>query len=219
MAPFPCTQAPAARLYVEVSAAIRLALLVMGCLCAIVWVNATSLIELVYARGAFNATAVAQTADALREAVFAAVPISTGLLTGRALISLGAARSVMVVGLVTTFVGCTVLMAARALGSPILALSHWLVANLIGMVAYVLLLARACGVHENGYGRAVWWMVRWLAALLLSGFIVQVIPVAKPGLIALVADAILRTLIFSTLFFILAWLSGMFHGLPSLWRR
>lgn len=207
------------RLYMDVSVAVRLTFLVMGWLCALVWINATALIELVYARGAFGTTAVAQTADTLRVAVFAAVPISVGLLMGRALISLGAARSVMVVGIATTLAGSVVLVAARLLGSPVLALSHWVVANLVGMVVYVLLLARACGIRQNGHGRAVWWLARWIAILLLAGIVIQVIPAGKTGLLALVVDVILRSMVFSTLFFVLAWLSGMFRGLPPLWRR
>ena len=207
------------RLYADVTVAVRLALLVMGWLCALVWINATALIELVYARGAFDALAVTRTASALRIAVFAAVPISVGLLMGRALISLGAARSVMVVGLATTLAGSGVLMTARFLGSPDLALSHWLLANLVGMATYMLLLARACGVLQSSYGKAVWWMVRWLVILLLAGIVVQAIPIAKPGLAALVMDAILRTVAFSTVFFVLTWFTGMFQGLPPLWRR
>jgi putative peptidoglycan lipid II flippase len=205
-------------LYEDVSVAVRLALLVMGWLCALVWINANALIELVYARGAFDALAVVRTADALRVAVFAAVPISVGLLMGRALIALGAARSVMVVGLATTFVGCAVLVAARLLGNPDLALSHWLVANLAGVVIYILLLARVCGV-QNGHGKTLWWVVRWLVVLLLAGTVNQVIPEAKPGHFALVIDVFLRTTVFSALFIILAWFTGMFRGLPLLWRR
>ena len=206
------------RLYADVSVAVRLALLVMGWLCALVWLNAAALIELVYARGAFDASAVARTADALRIAVFAAVPISVGLLMGRALISLGAARSVMVVGIATTLAGSTVLLAARLLGSPVLALSHWLLANLVGMTVYVLLLARACGVLHDSHARAVWWMLRWVAALLLAGVAAQVIPMTKSGIAALVVNASVRIVVFSISFFALAWFAGMFRGLPPLWR-
>jgi putative peptidoglycan lipid II flippase len=207
-----------ARLYMEASVAVRLILLVMGWLCALVWINSTALVNVIYARGAFDAASVARTASALRVAVFAAVPISVGLLMGRALISLGAARSVMAISISTTLAGTAVLVGARLLGSPILALSHWVLANLVGMVAYGLLLARACGVPQVSTGKAVWWMLRWAIVILLPGLIVQLIPMPMPGLGLLLVDALLRTVVFSTLFLALAWLARMSHGLPSVWR-
>ena len=117
------------RLYSEVSVVSRLVFLLIGWLCALTWLNATALIELIYARGAFDAAAVSRTANALQMAVFAAVPISVSMIMGRALISLGAARSVVATGVTIALVGVITLAMAHLLGSPTLALSHWLLAN------------------------------------------------------------------------------------------
>lgn len=207
------------RLYEEVSMAVRLTLLIMGLLCALVWINATALIELIYARGAFDAAAVARTADTLRIAVFAAIPIAVSMLMGRALISLGAARSVMAIGIVTAVAGGVVLAMSRLLGSPVLALSHWLLANLVGMAAQALLLARACGGHPGGHGRTMWWLTRWITVLGFAGVATQIIPEGQHGVWAQAEDIVMRSLAFSILFVVLAWLAGIFRGLPPLWRR
>jgi putative peptidoglycan lipid II flippase len=207
------------RLYAEISMASRFTFLITGWLCAMAWLNATALIELIYARGAFDAAAVVRTADALRLAVFAAVPVSVGLIMGRALISLGAARSVATAGLTTAFVGSTTLAVAHFLGSSTLALSHWLLANLVGLAIQATLLARICGGLHAVFFTAVWWLVRWIGVLALAGIATQMIPVAQPGLVALVGDIFVRSVAFSVMFAALAWGVGLMFGLPAFFRR
>ena len=207
------------RLYIEVSVASRFTFLVMGWLCALTWLNATALIELIYARGAFDAAAVARTADALRMAVFTAVPISVGLIMGRALISLGAARSLAATGLTMAFVGSATLAMAHFLGSSTLALSHWLLANLAGLAIQAVFLARACGGFPSAPGLAVWWLARWVAVLALAGIATQTIPAAQPGFVTMVADIFARSVVFSALFAAFAWAAGLLRGLPPLFRR
>lgn len=207
------------QLYTDVSVAIRFTLLVMGWLCALVWLNATPMVELIYARGAFDASAVTRTSDALRVAVFAAAPISVGMLMSRALVSLGAARSVMIVGVATTVTGCTVLLSARFLDNPTLALSHWVIANLVGMASYVVLLARVCGVRQNAYGSALWWMSRWCAILLLAGGVSRMIPDIGSGGVTLLFGVLEHATVFTAMFLFLAWLLGMFRGLPAILKR
>lgn len=207
------------RLYAEISMASRFTFLITGWLCAMAWLNATALIELIYARGAFDAVAVTRTADALRLAVFAAVPVSVGLIMGRALISLGAARSVVVAGLTTAFVGSATLAVAHLLGSSTLALSHWLLANLVGLAIQAALLARICGGSQGVFFMAVWWLVRWIGVLVLAGIVTQMIPAAQPGFVALVGDIFARSAAFSTLFAALAWGVGLMFGLPAFFRR
>jgi putative peptidoglycan lipid II flippase len=206
------------RLYSEVSVVSRFVFLAIGWLCALTWLNATTLVELIYARGAFDAAAVSRTANALQMAVFAAVPISVSLIMGRALISLGAARSVVATGVSTALVGVIVLAMAHLLGSSALALSHWLLANLAGLAIQALLLARACG-GRGRLGGDVWWLVRWVAVLLLAGGVVHLIPATQPGIVAMVVDMLMRTMVFSILFVALAWVVGLTRGLPSAFRK
>jgi len=208
-----------AHLHKEVSLAVRLIMLFAGWLCALVWINSESLIKLIFARGAFDASAVAQTVYSLHVAVFAAVPISAGLLIGRALISLGAARSVMSVGIVTTVTGCIVLIAAQALNNPFLALSHWLLANTVGMVVYILLFSRVCGVHYHVYGKIFWWVLRWAVVLLFSGLLVELIPIYKFENYVFILDVILRSAFFSFVFIVFSWAAGVLNDIPSLWGR
>lgn len=207
------------RLYAEISVAVRLTLLVMGWLCALIWLNAAALIELIYARGAFDLAAVALTADALRMTVFAAVPISAGLIMGRALISLGAARNVVVTGLTTALVGSATLAMAYMLDSSALALSHWLLANFAGLIIQALLLTRACGVFPGSHERAAWWLARWVAVLVLAGIATQTIPTVQHDIAALATDIVMRSLAFSALFLGLAQVTGLFSGLPISWKR
>lgn len=207
------------RLYSEVSVVSRFVFLTIGWLCALTWLNATALIELIYARGAFDAAAVSRTANALQMAVFAALPISVSMIMGRALISLGAARSVVVTGVTIALVGVITLAMARLLGSPVLALSHWLLANLAGLAIQALLLARACGGGEGRLGGAAWWLARWVAILALAGGVVQSIPAIQPGIAAMVVDMLMRAMVFSILFVALAWIVGLTRGLPSVFRK
>lgn len=207
------------RLYSEVSVVSRFVFLAIGWLCALTWLNATTLIELIYARGAFDAAAVSRTSNALQMAVFAAVPISVSMIMGRALISLGAARSVAVTGITTALVGIVTLAMAHLLGSPALALSHWLLANLAGLAIQALLLARACGGGEGRLGGAAWWLARWGAVLVFAGGVVQSIPATQPGIAAMVVDMLTRALVFSILFVALAWVVGLTRGLPSVFRK
>ena len=207
------------RLYAEVSMASRFTFLITGWLCALAWLNATALIELIYAHGAFDAVAVTRTADALRLAVFAAVPVSVGLIMGRALISLGAARSVVATGLTTAFVGSATLAVAHLLGSSTLALSNWLLANLVGLAIQAALLARICGGLQGVFITAVWWLARWIGVLALAGISTQMIPAAEPGLVAMVGDIFVRSVAFSALFAALAWGAGLMRGLPLFFRR
>lgn len=207
------------RLYVEVSMASRFTLLVTGWLCATAWLNATALIELIYARGAFNEAAVVHTADALRLAVFAAVPISVGLIIGRALISLGAARSVAATGFAMAFAGSTTLTVANLIGNSTLALSHWLLANVVGLVVQAGLFAHVCGGFQRTCISALWWVGRWLVVLTLAGAATQMIPAAQPGLAFRVGDIFVRSVAFSMLFAVLVWGGGLMRGLPLSPRR
>lgn len=203
----------------EVFLASRLTFLITGWLCALVWLNPSSLVKLIYARGAFDAAAVTGTTHALRTAVFAAVPVSVAMIFGRALISVGAARSVMITGLVTALGGCTTLFLGRLLDSPTLALSHWLLANLGGLAIQALLFVRVCGGVSGGAGRAVGWLTRWVGVLVLAGFATQMIPAAQSGLGALVTDIVMRSVLFSVLFGTFAWVAGLVRGFPPLFRR
>lgn len=207
------------RLYVDASIAIRLILLVMGWLSSLVWVNASVLVELVYARGAFDSAAVAKTADSLRLAVFASVPISVSLLMGRALVSLGAARSVMVVGIVTTSMGCMVLILGRELESPTVALSHWFVANCVGMIAYMLFLAKHCRLSLNQYARALWWLFRWGLILAMCSYLIQSYAINNTDFSDKLIDAIVKIVCYSSIFFVLAWTTGLFRGLSEVCRK
>lgn len=204
-----------AHLLADVSVVSRFICLITGWLCVLTWINAPGLVELIYARGAFDAVAVARTVDALRIAVFTAVPISVGMIIGRAQVSIGAAREIMLTGLATAFGGSATLAAAGVIESPSLALSHWLLATSFGVVVQTIFFLRACGHVDGLYGRLGWWVLRWLIVLLLTSITTTEIPVSQFENFALISGIALRSAIASTIFITLAWLLGLMRGIPS----
>jgi len=207
------------RLLAEIFVLSKFMLLIMGCLCAMTCINATALIELVFARGAFDIDTVTRTASALRVAVFAAIPISIGFIIGRALLSLGAVRSVMATGIAMAMSGSITLVFAVVMNNADLAFSHWILANLAGLAVQAVLLVKVCGRAEYMACGQIWWLIRWGGAMAVASVIAAALP--EPGHVysPLIIDIILRSAVFCILFAILCWLFGIMRGLPSILAR
>jgi len=204
------------KLLADVSVVSRLIFLGMGWLCALTWLNAEALVKLIFARGAFDAADVARTAHALRIAVFAAVPIAIVLVTGRAMISLGAARGVLATGLTTALGGGGTLALGALLQSPSLAMSHWLVGNLAGLATQATFLMRACRPSRGIPRSFLWWIARWLVVLMAAGVVAQVVPsAAHSDYLPLIENLVLRSAVFTILFASLGWVLGLARGLRS----
>ena len=203
-------------LYVQVLNVSRLTFLVTGLLCSLAWMNAESLIQVLFARGAFDSSDVSSASYVFRITVFTAVPISVNLILGRALISLGSSRSLGATGFTVALTGSSVLVIAHSIGSASLAISHWLFANTAGLAIQALLLVRICGGSLRSISEAFWWLLRWILVLLLAGLATQSIPQAHTGFVPLVTDVLIRSLVFSALCLALAWPAKVFRGLPAI---
>ena len=115
---------------------------VLSVVCVFIWCYAREIIELVYARGAFDETSVQLTSEALRATIFAAIPISIGSILGRLLVSSFNARVTVLAGLVSTTVGLTVLGLSLVYDSKQLIMTHWIFSNTAGALTAVLFFTR-----------------------------------------------------------------------------
>jgi len=199
----------------EVTVVVRLIILVIGGICTIIWLNASPLINILFVRGAFDVGAQDLTTDSLRIAVFAAIPISAGLVMGRALISIGEARSVMYTGLAMASAGCLTLFSGWWTGKAQLALSHWLVANICGTLIQAILLSKVCNGSNELFIKSVWWILRFatamVAAATASYFFLRTY---FDGVGIVLIEIFLSTACFGVIYLPLIWILGLMRGLP-----
>jgi len=130
------------RLYNELTTAIKICLIVLGGLCSFIYVYANPIVEFIFFRGAFTRDALFTTSEMLRATIFTAIPIAVIAITGRALISLESAKSIVLVGLSVSISGFFVLMFSHFLHNLHLGIHHWLIANLVGCIASALMFAQ-----------------------------------------------------------------------------
>ena len=109
------------------------------------------------------------------------IPISIGFVVGKGLVSVGAARSLMAAGLSTAVVGSVTLMLANLFANETLALSHWLVANSVGLIVQMLMLKKLCGNMPPREKRGFWWLVRWGGAMTIGIVCADAIGQANSG--------------------------------------
>lgn len=206
-------------IFTEAMLTTRLIFLGLGGLCAIVWLNASSIVTLLFARGAFTTSDIPRAAEALQLAVFAAVPISVYFSLSKALLSVGAAKSLMVTGLFVAISGSLILACATISQSSTLALSHWVTANVAGLIVQISLLWRACGgFTKNKLQQGVWWVFRWLVVLIGATFFTEVIT-RLDNSVEFVAPAIaLKIFVFLAFFAVLSWQLKLTQELSSLLR-
>ena len=199
----------------EITVVVRIIILFIGGLCTTVWINANFLINIIFARGAFDAAAEAMTTESLRLAIFAAIPISAGLVMGRALISIGEARSVMYTGLGMVLVGCLTLLFGGGTGITQLALLHWLMANLCGTLIQAVLLLRVCSGSKELFVKSVWWIVRFTLALLFAATASQFcLRTYVSGVDIDLLEIVLSSICFGFFYLPLIWIMGLLRGLP-----
>lgn len=201
-------------MYADMSKAVRLLILIMGSLCTFAWINSAPLVELIYARGAFGPSAVRQTSEILRITIFAAIPISIGLLMVRALIALNAAKTVMKIGLITTISGVGILLAAATFEAPQLAFAHWLLANLAGVLAYILALNRLCGMPHQQLIVDLPWLFKVIVNMCIAVLLTNLMPFYGTDSAGLLAAICVRGLIFFATFFVFSLITKVLEGLP-----
>jgi len=106
------------------------------------FIFAPEVVELVFARGRFDAASIAITTATLRAAVFSCAPIGVQLLIGRLLIAAHRSRALGATGAAVAITGIATIMLAMALKSRELLIAHWLIANLVGAIVALTLVRR-----------------------------------------------------------------------------
>jgi putative peptidoglycan lipid II flippase len=122
-------------------------------LSAVVWVLAPEVIEILFARGKFDAASVAMTVGTLRATIFASVPIGIYLLAGRALLARQSSKGLTVAGVAIAVSGIAVILIARGLDNRALLIHHWLIGNAVGAVIAVIWLRSALGESYRDWRR------------------------------------------------------------------
>lgn len=207
-------------MFSEVMLTTRLMFLALGCLCGLVWLNASTIVTMLFARGAFGASDIPRAAWALQVAVFASLPISVGFVVGKALLSMGAARSLMATGLTIALAGVSCLLIARIAESETLALGHWVLANTVGLGVQLLLLKRFCSInHEIRLLLGLKWLLKWVGALILGMAAANLLVVIQGSNIGAIQTFLLRSSIFILVYGVASWFTKLLHEYLPLLKR
>lgn len=118
-----------------------LTLILLAC-CSFTEEFSVEIVELLFARGSFDAASVDQTSQALRATVFAALPISLFTIFSRILFSQGRGRAIAVAGVSIAVSGSGAVLLAGWLGSVTLVQWHWAIGNTVGLCVILYLLLR-----------------------------------------------------------------------------
>lgn len=129
---------------------------------------AVEIVQLLFARGSFDAVSVAQTSQALRATVFAALPISLFTIFSRILFSQGRGLAIAVGGVSIALSGSVVVLVAGWLGSVTLVQWHWVIGNSVGLFVILVTMLRRIS-HPVRYIRsATSWLFRACIVVFLA---------------------------------------------------
>jgi peptidoglycan biosynthesis protein MviN/MurJ (putative lipid II flippase) len=171
-------------LHTAVRVVAPLTLTLMAC-CAFAARFAPEIVQLLFVRGSFDATSAAQTSQALRATVFAAIPISLFTIFTRILFSQGRGRAIAAGGVSIALSGSGVVLLAGWLGSVALAQWHWAIGNTVGLLVVLFILLHRT-LHPEQYVRSAFtWLLRACAVILLAlAFTPSVVSVSSAWSIA-----------------------------------
>jgi putative peptidoglycan lipid II flippase len=118
-----------------------LTLILLAC-CSFTKEFSVEIVQLLFARGSFDAASVHQTSQALRATVFAALSISLFTIFSKILFAQGRGRAIAAGGVSIAVSGLGVVLLAGWLGSVTLVQWHWAIGNTVGLcvILYLLLL-------------------------------------------------------------------------------
>lgn len=199
----------------DMAIALKMVLLGMGVICAIIYCNAATIIDVLFVRGAFDSESAIRTSQALQATIFTAVPIAAASILGRALISFGAAKKVMMIGIATAITGLLILYCAQKFDLYELAIFHWFFANAISFAISGILFLKLSKRPLHQYLTSCWWILRLILMVLIAIFLNR-----------LLIDRIfsnsqeITTAFFSSIFIVIcsgmiAYLFGFLKGLPK----
>ena len=200
----------------DMSLVLKMILLGMGLICVFVYCNAETVINILFVRGAFDSESAIRTSQALRATIFTAIPITGASILGRALISFGASKKVMLIGISTAISGVLLLYIAKIFNFYDMAIMHWLIANMISFIISGFLFLQFLKRPLNHQLLTLGWILRLMLVIIALIFSNQV-------LMELVFSnstglwVALTSFVFLIFFGIaIAFIFGLFKGLPSL---
>ena len=144
-----------------------LTLILLAC-CAFAVRFAPEIVQLLFVRGSFDATSAVQTSQALRAAVFAAIPISLFTIFTRILFSQGRGRAIAAGGVSIALSGAGVVLLAGWLDSVALVQWHWAIGNTVGLLVVLFMLLRRTLRPERHVRSAFTWLLRACAVILIA---------------------------------------------------
>ena len=150
---------------------------VLSVVCAFVWAYAREIIEVIYARGAFDEVSVQLTSEALRATIFAAIPISIGSILGRLWISSLNAKITAVIGLISTMVGLSAIGLSLAYESKDLIMLHWISSNVAGVLVSIIFFIIKFKPSLRALGDIVRWALQLFIIIAISLWINSKVPI------------------------------------------
>ncbi|QWD91073.1 lipid II flippase MurJ [Polynucleobacter sp. MWH-Braz-FAM2G] len=199
----------------DMTIALKMILLGMGVICAIIYCNAETIIDILFFRGAFDSESAIRTSQALRATIFTAIPIAASSILGRALISFGAAKNVMMIGILTAISGLLILYFSQQFNLYEMAILHWLFANVISFAVSGFLFLQLLNRPIKYYLLSCWWVLRFIAMLLIAISINQLLISAffdgNHGIVIVFISSLLMVICGG----VIAYLFGFLRGLPS----
>jgi len=152
----------------ELITTLKAVLLLLGGVCVLIYALSSVVVQLLFMRGSFDQAAATLTTQALEWAIFAAIPISIGFVIGKVLLSQGASKSIMAVGLITAVFGMLILFLAKAYGSTVLAMSHWVFANSLGSILAFFLVVGPQNRSISNVLKTLYWLLRLILVACLA---------------------------------------------------
>jgi putative peptidoglycan lipid II flippase len=168
------------------------------------------IVQLLFARGSFDEISVAQTSQALRATVLAAIPVSLFTIYSRILFSQGRGRAMAVCGISIALSGSGVVLLAGWLGSVSLVQWNWAIGNTVGLLVIFYVLLRTSS-DPMSHVRAAW-ALSWRAGIAVWGalwFTPEIAP--SNAMEEIFLGLCLSLVIFSGIFSILAYLMSVLH--------
>ncbi|MFM2074259.1 MAG: Lipid flippase MurJ [Pseudomonadota bacterium] len=186
-----------------------LTLALLAC-CSFMERYAVEIVQLVFARGSFEAASVAQTSQALRATVFAAIPISLVTIFGRILLAQGRGGAMAVGGAGIALSGMGLVLLAGWLGSVMLVQWQWAIGNTIGMCVMAFLLLRRLAQPGRHVLAALNWLLRAGVVVLLALLVTPSVSAAGDAW-SLMVGLILALAVYGSTVAVLAALVGILN--------
>ena len=169
---------------------------------------ASEIVQLLFARGSFDAASVAHTSEALKATVFAAVPVSLFTIFGKVLLSQGRARAMAAAGAAIALSGMAVVLLARELGSVALVQWHWAIGNSFGLCVMLFSLLRLTTQPAHNVRVALVWLLRATVVVLLAVWVTP--PVADhSSVLGVLTGLIFSFALYGASILVLAKLAGI----------